>query len=114
MIMPGIPGGRADRADGRSAERRPGRGRTRGPGPGRRCRATGSGRGAAPVDRPAPRRSGRPLPHPAAPARGRAAASCHVRDPAAGFAGPGAHRVGISRDPVERQRAAMLRPGHAC
>jgi peroxiredoxin Q/BCP len=42
--------------------------------------------------------------YPAAMTRGCTAESCHFRDLAAEFAQVGAHRVGISRDPVDRQR----------
>ncbi len=42
--------------------------------------------------------------YPAAMTRGCTAESCHFRDLAAEFAALGAHRVGISRDVVDRQR----------
>ena len=42
--------------------------------------------------------------YPAAMTRGCTVESCHFRDLAAEFARVGAHRVGISRDPVDRQR----------
>jgi thioredoxin-dependent peroxiredoxin len=42
--------------------------------------------------------------YPAAMTRGCTLESCHFRDLAAEFAEVGAHRVGISRDPVDRQR----------
>jgi peroxiredoxin Q/BCP len=41
--------------------------------------------------------------YPAAMTRGCTAESCHFRDLAAEFAALGAQRVGISRDPVDRQ-----------
>ncbi|MER5454491.1 peroxiredoxin [Micromonospora sp. NPDC002389] len=41
--------------------------------------------------------------YPAAMTRGCTAQSCHFRDLAAEFAAVGAQRVGISRDPVQRQ-----------
>lgn len=42
--------------------------------------------------------------YPAAMTRGCTAESCHFRDLASEFAEVGAQRVGISRDPVEKQR----------
>lgn len=42
--------------------------------------------------------------YPAAMSRGCTAESCHFRDLAAEFAQVGAHRVGVSRDEVDRQR----------
>ncbi len=42
--------------------------------------------------------------YPAAMTRGCTAESCHFRDLAAEFTAAGAQRVGISRDPVQRQR----------
>ncbi|WP_281899115.1 peroxiredoxin [Phytohabitans aurantiacus] len=42
--------------------------------------------------------------YPAAMTRGCTVESCHFRDLAAEFAEVGAHRVGISRDSVEKQR----------
>jgi peroxiredoxin Q/BCP len=42
--------------------------------------------------------------YPAALTPGCTAQSCHFRDLAAEFAAAGAHRVGISRDPVSRQK----------
>jgi peroxiredoxin Q/BCP len=42
--------------------------------------------------------------YPAAMTSGCTAESCHFRDLAAEFAAAGAQRVGISRDPVEKQR----------
>ncbi len=42
--------------------------------------------------------------YPAAMTRGCTAESCHFRDLAAEFAEVGAHRVGISRDGVDRQK----------
>ncbi|GAB3807117.1 peroxiredoxin [Micromonospora zhanjiangensis] len=49
--------------------------------------------------------------YPAALTRGCTAESCHFRDLAAEFARVGAHRVGISRDPVGRQREFADRYG---
>ncbi|MGW0435858.1 peroxiredoxin [Micromonospora sp. NPDC003197] len=49
--------------------------------------------------------------YPAALTRGCTAESCHFRDLAAEFAQVGAHRVGISRDAVDRQREFSGRHG---
>ncbi|GAB2945345.1 peroxiredoxin [Micromonospora polyrhachis] len=49
--------------------------------------------------------------YPAALTRGCTVESCHFRDLAAEFAQVGAHRVGISRDPVDRQREFSDRHG---
>ncbi|MEV7353020.1 MULTISPECIES: peroxiredoxin [Micromonospora] len=49
--------------------------------------------------------------YPAAMTRGCTAESCHFRDLAAEFAAVGAQRVGISRDPVERQAEFSRRHG---
>src|SRR5919107_4325687 len=43
--------------------------------------------------------------YPAAMTAGCTAEACHFRDLAAEFAAAGAQRVGISRDPVDKQRA---------
>lgn len=49
--------------------------------------------------------------YPAAMTRGCTAESCHFRDLGAEFARVGAHRVGISRDAVDRQRQFADRHG---
>ncbi|KAB1161341.1 peroxiredoxin [Micromonospora sp. AMSO12t] len=49
--------------------------------------------------------------YPAALTRGCTAESCHFRDLAAEFAAVGATRVGISRDPVEKQAEFSRRHG---
>ncbi len=49
--------------------------------------------------------------YPAAMTSGCTAESCHFRDLAAEFAAAGAQRVGISRDPVDRQRHFADRHG---
>lgn len=49
--------------------------------------------------------------YPAAMTRGCTAQSCHFRDLAAEFARVGASRVGISRDPVDRQAEFSRRHG---
>ncbi|MGK5440635.1 peroxiredoxin [Micromonospora sp. URMC 105] len=49
--------------------------------------------------------------YPAAMTRGCTAESCHFRDLAAEFAAVGAQRVGISRDPVEKQAEFSRRHG---
>ena len=49
--------------------------------------------------------------YPAAMTTGCTAESCHFRDLAAEFAAVGAQRVGISRDPVEKQQQFSVKHG---